>query len=146
MSLSDWLANRWLNEHQPGRGEIDDLLAAVEHDLANARIAGLTSDWRLNIAFTAAIKAATAALAAAGYQATREQHHYRVIHSLAFTIGADDEFLVQFDMMRKKRNVSSYERMGTITEREADLMVEPAEELRERVKEWLESEHPGLVL
>ncbi len=45
----------------------------------------------MSIAYNAALQTATAALAAAGYRATRDSHHYRVIQSLAFTIGADRE-------------------------------------------------------
>jgi len=39
----------------------------------------------VNIAYNAALQAAAAALAAAGYRASREQHHYRVIQSLRQT-------------------------------------------------------------
>jgi hypothetical protein len=45
----------------------------------------ISEDWKLNIAYNAALQAATAALAAAGYRAAREQHHYRTIQSLALT-------------------------------------------------------------
>jgi len=41
------------------------------------------------IAYNAALQAATAALAAAGYRATRDQHHDRVIQSLRETVGVD---------------------------------------------------------
>jgi len=52
-------------------------------------VEGLTADWRLNIAYNAALQAATAALAASGYRAAREAHHLRVMKSLEFTIGLD---------------------------------------------------------
>src|SRR5206468_10588744 len=55
------------------------------------------------------LQAATAALAAAGYRASRENHHYRVIQSLELTLGKDAKFIRAFDAFRKKRNVSSYE-------------------------------------
>jgi len=38
-------------------------------------VAGLDPDWRLNIAYNAALHSATAALAAEGYRATRESYH-----------------------------------------------------------------------
>lgn len=47
----------------------------------------MSPDWKLNIAYNAALQAATAALAASGYRAAREQHHYRTIQSLAHTLG-----------------------------------------------------------
>lgn len=66
MSLRDWLENEWLTERRAGAGEIRDLLKAVERDLADAKIPALSADWRLNIAYNAALQASTAALAAAG--------------------------------------------------------------------------------
>jgi hypothetical protein len=65
------------------------------------------------------LQSATAALAAAGYRASREAHHHRVIQSLAFTIGASRELIQRFDALRKKRNTTSYEMGGTITKKEA---------------------------
>ena len=80
MSLSDWLKFGWLTEHQPTASEIRDLFALVERDLADAEVEALSADWRLNIAYNAALQAATAALAASGFRASRESHHYRVEH------------------------------------------------------------------
>ena len=67
MSLADWQKNSWLVEHETSPEEIAGLLAIVERDLANATLAGLADDWKLNIAYNAALQAATAALAAVGF-------------------------------------------------------------------------------
>jgi hypothetical protein len=89
VSLSDWERSGWLLPHRTSPREIADLLGVVERDLADSQTAGLSTDWRLNIAYNAALQAATAALAASGYRASRDQHHYRVIQSLELTIGAE---------------------------------------------------------
>lgn len=60
-------------------------------------------------------QAATAALAAAGYRASRDRHHYRVIQSLELTVGKDAKFIRAFDAFRKKRNVSNYDIGGGIS-------------------------------
>jgi hypothetical protein len=109
MSLGDWLRNSWLVEHKTSREEIAGLLAIVERDLANAKVAGLSDDWRLSIAYNAALQAATAALAAAEYRAVREQHHYRTIQSLALTIGWPAPKVDRFDRFRKKRNIIGFD-------------------------------------
>ena len=75
MSLQDWLKNNWLVKHRTSAEEIASLLAIVERDLSNSQVAGLSPDWRPNIAYNAALQAAGAALAAAGFRAAREQHH-----------------------------------------------------------------------
>lgn len=91
MSLRDWLVSGWLLEHRTGPREIADILAIVDRDLKDSTVRGLSPDWRFNIAYNAALQAATAALAAAGYRAARESHHFRVLQSLTFTLGLPAE-------------------------------------------------------
>jgi len=144
MSLEDWLRNGWLIEHETSPAEIAELLAIVERDLADCRIQGLSPDWKLNIAYNAALQAATAVLAACGYRASKEAHHYRVIQSLVLTIGADASLVRQFDSFRKKRNVGGYERAGTVSDQEANEMIALAERIRQEAKNWLNANHPVL--
>ena len=63
MSLTDWLNNGWLIEHKTSKSEISDLISVVERDLNDSKIKGLSPDWRLSIAYNAALQIATAALA-----------------------------------------------------------------------------------
>lgn len=86
MSLQDWLKNSWLVEHKTSPQEIADLLGVAERDRGDCKTVGLSADCRMNIAYNAALQAATAALAAVGYRAARDSHHYRVIQSLAYTL------------------------------------------------------------
>jgi hypothetical protein len=72
MSLKNWLANGWLVEHKTSPQEITGLLEVADRDLKDCQSPGLSSDWQLNIAYNAALQAAAAALAAAGYRASRK--------------------------------------------------------------------------
>ena len=144
MSLQNWLRNGWLVEHRTSRQEITDLLNMADRDLVQCQTSHLSPDWQLNIAYNAALQAATAALAAAGYRAAREAHHYRVIQSLAFTVKADPGMVAQLDKFRKKRNIGSYERAGAVSELEAREMFALAKNLRDEVEKWLRSNHPKL--
>ncbi|MGH8674529.1 MAG: hypothetical protein ACREVG_09495 [Burkholderiales bacterium] len=145
MSLGDWLRNSWLVEHKTSAEEIAALLAIVERDLANAKVAGLSDDWRFNIAYNAALQAATAALAASGFRAAREQHHYRTIQSLALTIGCRAANVDRFDRFRKKRNIIGYETAGVVSEREVREMHDLAVALRDDVLAWLGRQYPELL-
>src|SRR3990172_13109337 len=109
MSLSDWERNGWLVSHATSANEIRDLLAVVDRDLADSAVAGISPDWKMNIAYNAALQAATAALAASGYRASRDAHHYRVIQSIRETVGANASVVATFDAFRKKRNITGYE-------------------------------------
>jgi hypothetical protein len=145
VTLSDWARNGWLLPHRTSPREIADLLAIVDRDLADSRASGLSADWRLNIAYNAALQAATAAVAASGYRASRDQHHYRVIQSLELTIGADREVVNRLDAFRKKRNVGGYERAGAASEGEAREMRDLAQSIAHDVRAWLTGTHPDLL-
>ena len=144
MNLKDWLRNGWLVEHRTSRQEISDLLSVADRDLVQCQVSGLSPDWRLSIAYNAALQLATAALAAAGYRASKEAHHYRAIQSLAYTIKADKKLIAQLDRFRKKRNISGYERAGVVSEQEAREIFSLAKNLRDEVEKWLRSNHPDL--
>ena len=145
MSLEDWLANKLIEIHRPSVLEIAELLRICARDLEKSRISELGPDWQLSIAYNAALQAAIAALAASGYRAKKEGHHYRVIQSLAYTIKAEPALIKQFDKFRQKRNISDYERAGMVTEQEADAMISLAEELRNMLTFWLKKNHPELI-
>jgi len=145
VGLQDWLKNRWLIEHKTSHQEVTDLLNMADRDLAQCQTPNLSPDWQLNIAYNAALQAATAALAAAGYRAAREAHHYRVIQSLAHTIKADATVIAQLDKFRKKRNVTEYERPGVVSEQEVKEMFALAKNLRDDVENWLKKTHPELL-
>jgi hypothetical protein len=145
MSLADWERNGWLGAHRTTAAEIRDLLAVVDRDLADSAAEGLSADWRLNIAYNAALQAATAALAAAGYRASRDQHHYRVIQSLRETIGAAVATVTTFDALRKKRNIAGYERVGLVSDADAEAMRKLPMRLQKDVTAWLRKHHASLL-
>ena len=145
MSLSEWERNGWVVKHRTSRHEIHDLLQVVERDLADSGTEGLSADWRMNIAYNAALQAATAALAAAGYRPSRDAHHYRVIQSLRETIGAEAAVVATFDAFRKKRNISGYERIGLVSDADAEAMRALAVTLRGDVTSWLNRYHADML-
>jgi uncharacterized protein (UPF0332 family) len=146
MSLAEWLNDKFIEKCTPSTKTIVTLLKICDRDLVQSSLGGLSLDWQLSIAYNAALQVATAALLASGYRVRKnEGHHYRVIQSLAFTINADQVLIKQFDKFRQKRNISDYERTGTITQIEADSMVKLTRDLREMVVEWLKKNHPELL-
>jgi hypothetical protein len=145
MDWKDWLRNGWLTEHQATRQEVADLLGVIDRDILECQTTGLSPDWQLNIAYNAALQVAVTALAAAGYRACREAQHYRVIESLAGTMGIGTRQIGQLQAFRKKRNVSDYERAGRVSQREATEMMELAKKFREELIAWLTKNHAHLL-
>jgi hypothetical protein len=117
----------------------------VDRDLLVCQAKGLGADWSFAIAYNAALQAATAALAAAGYRASRDSHHYRVFQSLEYTVKAAPKLIECLDASRKKRNLSSYEMGGTVSDKEAKEMAALATELRAEVERWIRAEHSELL-
>lgn len=145
MSLPDWQRNGWLTAHKSSVREVRDLFGVVDRDLEDSAVHEISTDARLGMAYNAALKAGTIALAAAGYRASRDQPHYRVIQSLALTIGATALEVGRLDGFRKKRNTSDYDRAGTTSEAEVAELRALATSLRDRVLAWLSATHPELV-
>ncbi|OGW91946.1 MAG: hypothetical protein A3D28_00230 [Omnitrophica bacterium RIFCSPHIGHO2_02_FULL_63_14] len=145
MSLQSWEKNSWLVKHKPYAREIGQILGLADRDLKDSQVEGITADWKLTIAYNSALQSATAALLACGYRASREMHHFRVIGSLAYTIGASADLINRLDKFRKKRNISDYEMAGAVSEGEAKEMLQLAKVLRREVEEWLKKSHPGLM-
>lgn len=146
MTLDDWQKFGWLTPHQTSAREIADLLAVVERDLADSAADQVSADWRLNIAYNAALQAATVALSASGYRASRDQHHYRIIQSLRETIAAEEQLVMALDAFRKKRNLGEYERAGIASDADAAEMRKLAVAVRDHVIAWLEASHPELLV
>jgi hypothetical protein len=145
MSLKSWRDNDWLSDHQATRGEIADLLAVIDRDIADARIDRLSADWRLGISYNACLQLANLALAASGYRPNRQRAHERAIQSLRLTIELDQAVVDTLDAIRRKRHLSNYERAGATSSAEADEVYGLAQSLRERVLVWLKIEHPELL-
>jgi hypothetical protein len=145
-SLQSWLRNRWLVQHNSSREEIANLFAISDRDLEACQTKNLPADWRFAIAYNAALQAATAALAAAGYRASREAHHHRVIQSLELTLAPEPKTIDTFDKFRKKRNISSYDIAGSVSDKEAREMFELAATLRAKVEGWIRKNYPKLLV
>lgn len=145
MSLGDWHRNGWLISHKASREEILELLAIAERDLHDCLARGLSPDWQLAIAYNSALQSAAAALAAAGYLSAREAYHFRVIKSLAHTVGAESGLIAKLDSFRKLRNICDYQKSGTVSAHEAQEMIMLAKAIKKTVFTWLRAEHPDLI-
>jgi uncharacterized protein (UPF0332 family) len=145
MSLTLYLRNRWVRRHRPSRDEVTRLLAIADRDLEQSQTPGLVPEWRFDIAYNAALQLATAALAAAGYQAERQNKHMRTLECLEFVVNIDQDTVSFLDRCRRKRHAAVYDRVGAISEHEADEMLAAATRLRAQIGSWLQQEHPDLV-
>ena len=67
-----------------------------------------------------------------------------MIQALEFTIGPGLKFIDTFDSFRKKRNISSYDMAGSVSDKEAEAMFQLAKQLRADVEKWIKTTHAQL--
>jgi hypothetical protein len=146
MTLKNWEDNGWLIPHKTSRKEVENLLAIVHRDLADARAGDISDDWRFGIAYNAALKLCTILLYAEGYRSAKNLAHYRTLQALPLILGADRKSdAVYLDACRTKRNTVEYDYVGGANGEEADELIEFAEALEKDVREWLSSKHQDLL-
>ncbi len=106
MTLENLLRIGKLKAHAADEAQIARLLESADRARADAAVAGLSTDSRLELAYRALMQAALAAMLASGYRpATSEPgHHQVVIQALPKTIGMAPERVQVLEAYRKARN------------------------------------------
>lgn len=120
-------------------------MAAAERALADASVAGLSSDARLDLAYRGIMQAALVAMLANGFRpATSEPGHHRLlIQALPKTAGIATERVRVLDAYRAARNRSDY--LGVpVSDAVAQECAADADVILQQVRAWLAANHPEL--
>jgi hypothetical protein len=146
MSLELWKQHGWLREYKTSAQEVNSLMELVERDLTDAAREEISKDWRFNIAYNSGLQLRTIVLYAAGYRAGRgERKHYRVIQALSLVMGPGFSTMRDYlDNCRRKRNISEYDAIDTISAKEAEDLLQTVQELKADVESWLRKNHPEI--
>ena len=130
----------------PDARQIMQLLAAVDRNLADAQIAGLSTENKFDAAYKAIMQLAMASLLANGYRTltSRPGHHQVAIQTLALTVQWPDENIWPLDALRKQRNLADYSG-DLVSEVAAASCLSNAKALRTHVHEWLMRNKPELL-
>lgn len=146
MTLQDLLDEKRLRHHKTSAQEIAALFKIVERDLLNANIQHVTADYKFIMAYSAALQLATIALCAAGYRAAGMGHHKTTIQSLPAVMGPQANRRADYlDNCRTKRNITSYDRAGEISDTEASRIIAEVKTFRSDLLAWLKMKHPHLL-
>jgi len=118
----------------------------VDRGLTDSKVQAVSTDLRFTAAFGAALTAATTALRASGYRtATQAGHHIKTIESLELTIKADPSLIQRFKTFNNKRNKSSYDVAGVVSNQDLDAMRKLAADLKDTLYRWLKELHANLL-
>lgn len=145
MTLENLLRIGKLKAHAADRAEIDRLLVAAERTLADAAVAGLSSDARLDLGYRAIMQAALAAMLANGYRpATSEpSHHQLLIQPLPKTAGIAAERIRVLDAYRAARNLADY-RGVPVSDAVAEECAAEARSVLAAVAAWVDAHRADL--
>jgi len=122
------------------------LFEVVERDLADASILQLSPDRRFATAYNAILQAAKAIMHCEGYRTGGSGHHWTTFEFLRIALGSDYEALVDFfDRCRIKRNIADYVGAGSISETEAEDLLEEARAFAQTARAWIETNYPELA-
>lgn len=146
MTWTSLLANKEAQKHKTSKKELDNMRALIARDLADAAIAGLSSDRRFATAYNAALQAANMAIACAGYRIVSKVGHHRVsFESVKLVLGKPaDKYADYFETCRRKRNTIDYTFSNVATQTEAKEILAKASQFYGEVQDWLAKNHPSL--
>jgi len=145
LTLKKLLAEGRIRPHRSSAKEVADLLRVADRDLTDAEIPQLSSDRRFATAYNAALQMATIALYAAGFRAFGAGHHWATFQALPDIMGPQAQSRADYlDSCRSKRNVTDYDRVGEISQREVEEMLAEARAFREDLLDWLKKNHRAL--
>jgi hypothetical protein len=146
MSLEKWVEFAWLRKEPSSPNEIQGLVSILERSLNDAQVRAISDDLRFQAAFAGALSAANLALRASGYR-TRVQtgHHQKILESLELTIQADPRLIQKLLLFSKKRNATSYDSAGSISQQDLLNVIKVADELGKSVMAWMREHHSELM-
>ena len=146
MTLDNLLRIGKLRPHVADKVEIGRLLAAAERALADAAVADVSADTRLDAAYRAIMQAALVAMLANGYRPVTSEagHHQLLIQALPKTAGIYPDRVRVLDAYRAARNQSDY-RGVPVSDSVVDECREDAVALLRDVRGWLAVHRSDLI-
>ncbi len=146
MPYSRLLRKGRIRKHRTNVQEIASLFEVVKRDLADASVPELSPDRRFATAYNAVLQAAKAIMYGEGYRTKGSGHHSTTFEFLSIALGPGFEALTDyFDRCRVKRNVADYVGAGSISETEAEDLLEEARTFTQTAQAWIETNYPSLA-
>lgn len=146
MTLENLLAIHRLQNFNPTPAGVQQLLAAAERNLNDARLDALSSDNRFDAAYKAIMQCAMLGLWANGYRTSTSQpgHHQTALQALPKTMDIDQDTVIVLDALRKQRNLNDYEG-DPVTEAAVVECLAQAQSLLAHTMKWLKANQPQLL-
>lgn len=131
---------------EPNRVELTRLFALAERELRDAAVPGISSDGSFEHAYAAALSLATAAVRAEGKRIHGTDHHRKTFDELSLVAGERWRDVAEYlQRSRKRRNVSAYDQVGTVSAAEAADLRESVSHFAAELRAWPIEAHPDIA-
>ena len=142
MTWQELFAANRVEKHKTSRQELDDLRKAVNRNLHDADLPGLSADNKFGLAYEAGLLLAKMAVACAGYRVKGQGAQQATFASLKLAIGDPIvEMASYLDRCRRKRNEISYDTAGLASDTEAEELLAKLKEFRNTIEAWIADNH-----
>jgi uncharacterized protein (UPF0332 family) len=119
------------------QSKVEDALNLAKRDITTAKsILEENNDWSFSIAYNAMLQSIRALMFSIGYRPTGASQHITVVRFAELFL--DEEIVIIFDRMRRKRHSTIYDTAGAISKREAENAVDTAEKLVQKIEDMIE--------
>lgn len=136
MSLDSLMQGGYIKKLPISKSKVEDVLSLAKRDITTAKsILDENSDWSFSIAYNAMLQSIRALMFSKGYRPTGANQHITVVRFAELFL--DEEIVIIFDRMRRKRHSTVYDTAGTISKREAENAVDTAEKLVQDIEEMI---------
>jgi len=133
MSLDSLMQGGYIKKLPISKSKVEDALSLAKRDITTAKsILEENSDWSFSIAYNAMLQSIRALMFSKGYRPTGANQHITVVRFAELFL--DEEIVIIFDRMRRKRHSTVYDTAGTISKREAENAVDTAERLVQEIE------------
>ena len=134
MNLNDLEREGYIKKLPVDKRKIQDALTLAKRDIKTAKtMLQQDMDWAFSIAYNSMLQTLRAFMFSKGYRPSGSNQHISVVRFSELFL--DEETIIIFDRMRRKRHTTIYDTAGTISERDAEHAVKTAEALLKKIEE-----------
>lgn len=134
-NLKPWLDKGEIQSVKVSAKDLENLLALVKRDLADAQVDAVSADRRYANAYGAALNLASYAIRKQGYRVVGQRGHHRTTFIVVGKILGtwSQAYMDFFDLCRRKRNQVDYDFAHTTSETEVKDLIEQVLEFQKQL-------------
>lgn len=133
MNLDNLEREGYIKKLPVSKRKVEDALGLAKRDIKTARnILEQDRDWAFSIAYNAMLQTIRALMFSKGYRPSGSNQHISVVRFAEMFL--EEESVVLFDRMRRKRHSTIYDTAGIISRKEAGNAVDKAERLIQEIE------------